>query len=113
MDSRQAAAIARRKREARVDRDLATERDRLALAMPLDGGMLPADPMLVTVGWKLPDPSTAKGIGHLCIGCRPERPGFNYQPVLRMQLAARSTCTQCGTVLETLVSQAVTGSEKK
>ncbi len=112
MDSRQAAAIARRKRDARVDRDLAEERARLALVVG-QGDQLPADPSVATVGWLLPDPASVKGQGHLCIQCSPERPTWDHRPVLRMALAARSKCTSCGRALETMPRERVTGDEKK
>lgn len=111
LTGRQAAAIARRKRDARMDRDLAEERARLVLLVPA-GDQLPADPSVATVGWRLPD-GTVKGTGHLCTGCSPTRPGWDYQPVLRMALAARSACTRCGAVLETMVLEGITADEKK
>ncbi len=106
ISDRQAAAIHRRKRQERFDREQADERRRLALVMPADAEQ-PTDPDLV--GWLLPATDTMKGRGHLCILCHPWRP-LGYKPVMRNLLAARMPCTHCQTVLETIVRPAV---EKK
>src|SRR4051812_48104856 len=110
ISDRQRAAITRRKREARVDRDLQAERARLGLVMPTAADQVPHDPDLV--GWFAKTAGSVRGENHVCIGCRPDG-GLTVHPVYRHMLAATMPCILCGTRLETVVRQAGSAGQKK
>jgi len=110
ISDRQAAAIRRRKQQERFDRDQQAERARLGLVMPTSADQVPDDPDLV--GWFAKSLTTVKGQNHVCIRCRPDG-GLTVYPVYRNMLAATQPCTLCGTRLETIVREGVTGTEKK
>lgn len=107
ISDRQAAAIARRKRQARVDRDLTAEQARTGHLMGFSDTVASLENV---VGWADGWAVSMKGRNHVCIRCQPANPGGTFLAVHRHRLAARSACTQCGTVLETV---GLAGHEKK
>ena len=51
------------------------------------------------VGWAVVVGFSAKGVGHLCIECRPAQP-VGMSPVFAPQIAAMERCQACGQRLD-------------
>lgn len=98
MDPKQAAAIARRKRELAADRDREFQLRKTGNLMDFQDH----EPVKDQVGWMDPLPGSVKGQNHHCIECQRSKPDWLAVAVTRNLLAARQPCTICGRPLESI-----------